>query len=150
MIRIASLNKDLLFDQSMNTTEGLDFTVNWYLKRKIAILPEFLTLYRISTNQLHTNVESIQKNVSRVSKRYPFLVNNEEALASYHQAYFELSRLRGLGFFKKISLVFIHLVKMDFVFFSMLFSIVTRNLRARVIPNSLRDKLLENIDRITL
>lgn len=150
MIRRASLSEDLLFDQSMKTTEGLDFTVNWYLKRKIAILPEFLTLYRISNNQLHTNVELIKKNVSRVSRRYPFLVNNEEALASYHQAYFELSGLRALGFFKKISLVFIHLVKMDFIFFSMLFSIITRNLRARVIPYSLRGKLLDNIDRRAL
>jgi glycosyltransferase involved in cell wall biosynthesis len=147
MFKRESLNDDLFFDPSMNTTEGLDFTLKWFLDKRVKILPEFLTLYRISENQLHRDTDAIKKNVSRVSLNYPFLLNATNNSTACHQAYFELSNLRGLGFFKRLQALVGSMVRMDSVFFSMMFSIIGRNLRARIILPSLRRELLINIDR---
>jgi glycosyltransferase involved in cell wall biosynthesis len=150
MFKRESLDEDLFFDQSMNTTEGLDFSLKWFLHKRIKVLPEFLTLYRISENQLHRNVDEIKKNVSRVSLNYPFLLNATNNSAACHKAYFELSNLRGLSLLKKLQAIVGRFLRMDFVFFSMTISIISRNLRARVILPSLRRELLNNLRRNAL
>lgn len=149
MIKRESIEGDLYFDPIMNTTEGLDFTLKWYLKKRIEIMPDFLTLYRISPNQLHTDVESIKKNVYTVSTRYPFLLDTKDNLDSYHKAYFELSSLRSKNFILKFGFIFKHLRNSDVVFFHMVLSIIGRNLKALIIPNSLRLQLKERIETNT-
>lgn len=138
---------ELLFDSSLHTTEGLDFTLKWYLNGRIEILNETLTLYRISNNQLHTNTDLIMKNVASVSLRYPFLVRNKESLDGFHRAYFELSGIRSSRIPRKLLTLFVRLGKADVFFFRMGYSILFRNLRAKFISPSLRRKVGVYLDK---
>ena len=75
ILRASSLSKDLIFDSTLITAEGLDFVIRWDLQKKVEILPNFLTLYRISDNQLHNDVGLITKNASTLSSKYSQFLN---------------------------------------------------------------------------
>ena len=56
ILRGSSLTDDFFFDSTLITAEGLDFVIKWNLRKCVRVLPNFLTLYRISDNQLHSNI----------------------------------------------------------------------------------------------
>lgn len=149
LLRSEQISDKLLFDQSMRTTEGLDFTLKWFLNGRVEILTEFLTLYRISANQLHSNVDLIRENVLRVSLKYPFLVKSEKNLNAYHRAYFKLSVIRDFSFAGKLKGMFIQLLKLDCFFFRMASSIISRNVLARFISPRMKRQLTSYLNRIS-
>jgi glycosyltransferase involved in cell wall biosynthesis len=148
VLRKESIDEFLLFDKGLYTTEGLEFTLKWFLARRIAILPELLTLYRISNNQLHTNTELIKKNVSHVLAKYPFLVKGSEDLNSFHEAYFELSQIRTSRFTSKVYLLLIRFLQLDLIFIKMTGSILWRNLRASLISPAKRRECVDFLTQV--
>jgi teichuronic acid biosynthesis glycosyltransferase TuaG len=146
LFRRQCMTDELLFDPNLRTTEGLDFTLKWYLGGRIEILKQTLTLYRISSNQLHTNTDLIMKNVASMSLRYPFLVRDKKALDAFHRAYFELSALRNSRILRKLLTLLIRFGKADVYFFKMLHSIFLRNFRSKFISLSLRKQVAEFLE----
>jgi teichuronic acid biosynthesis glycosyltransferase TuaG len=148
LFRRACVNDEILFDPNMQTTEGLDFTVKWFLNGRIEVFNQLLTLYRISNNQLHKNTELIKRNVHIMSLRYPFLVSDKESLSEFHRAYFELSRMRSSGFTGGFRMLMKRIGKLDTIFFRMAYSIFLRNLLAKFISPPLRRQILNYIEKL--
>jgi glycosyltransferase involved in cell wall biosynthesis len=148
LFRRQCITDELLFDRNLHTTEGLDFTLKWYLSGRIEILNQTLTLYRISNNQLHTNTDLIMKNVASISLRYPFLVHDKKAIDAFHRAYFEISALRKSRILRKSLTLLIRFGNADVHFFKMLYSIVLRNSRAKLISPSLRKQVVDYIEKL--
>jgi glycosyltransferase involved in cell wall biosynthesis len=149
ILRRDALGEGLYFDNTMQATEGLDFTLKWFLFGQVEIVQDYLTLYRISKNQLHTNENLIKENVEKVAKKYPFLVQDEVMIRSLHRAYFRLSGIRAKGLVTVLCEVFIRFLKLDFPFISMLFSIVYRNVSAKFLGLMLRRKVIKYLAKVT-
>jgi len=149
ILRRDALGEGLYFDSSMQTTEGLDFTLKWFLFGEVEIVQDYLTLYRISKNQLHTNENLVKKNVELVANKYPFLVQDEVKIKSLHRAYFRLSGLRAKGFDKVLREVFIRFTKLDYPFILMLLAIMYRNVSAKFLGLMLRRKVIKYLAKVT-
>jgi glycosyltransferase involved in cell wall biosynthesis len=149
ILRRDALGEGLYFDSNMQTTEGLDFTLKWFLFGEVVIIQDYLTLYRISKNQLHTNENLIKANVEIVAKKYPFLVQDDVMIRSLHRAYFRLSGLRSKGFGKVLCEVFIRFMKLDYPFILMLLSITYRNISAKFLGLMLRRKVIKYLAKVT-
>ena len=127
MIRRNRLSEDLKFDQSMLTTEGLDFVIRWNMEYSVSILKEFQTLYRISAGQLHNREDLVSDNVKRVLERYTFLAKDLDSISKSHKNYFLLSKMRNESKFMILRELLFRLFRFDESFFKMAFSIALRN-----------------------
>jgi glycosyltransferase involved in cell wall biosynthesis len=136
ILRTSSLSKDLFFDSTLNTGEGLDFVIRWSLQRRVQILPNFLTLYRISDNQLHNDVELITRNASILAGKYSKLLNVGKKTLLRQKAYFALANMRDWRkseiFFQMLRYFF----TLNFEVFLMMFWIIGRNLRAKFLSRN--------------
>jgi glycosyltransferase involved in cell wall biosynthesis len=126
-IRVSLLNQDLMFDESLMGSEGLDFTWKWAQSFVCCVYKEPLTLYRKSDNQLHFDTEAIRENMSRISQKY-FDKKELDTLLKLQSSFFNLNSLRSKRFSKVIFGLF---QQLSLNVFRMSFAIVFRNLIAR-------------------
>jgi glycosyltransferase involved in cell wall biosynthesis len=138
ILRRGMVNDALLYSSSLVTGEGLDFVIRWNLETHIAILPDFLTLYRISENQLHSNVELIAENATALAEKYSKEFNFGEKTIVRQSAYFALARMRYLPKKEIINQMLRHLVTLNLEVFSMAAWIIGRNLRSKLIRPRVR------------
>jgi glycosyltransferase involved in cell wall biosynthesis len=145
MFRKSALNERLMFDEEMSTTEGLDFVIRWTFQKNVKVYQEFLTLYRISENQLHTKQDLVYSNVTLVADRYPNLVGSKYVLNRMHLAYFQLSELRDLPREKILKSILSSFMFINPFVLWMAFSIVLRNLKASCLSKKIRDTVLASL-----
>jgi hypothetical protein len=136
ILRASSLSNDLLFDSTLITAEGLDFVIRWDLQKKVKILPNFLTLYRISDNQLHNDVELITRNASTLASKYSQSLNVGKKTFLRQNAYFALANMRD---WRKSEIIFQmsrYVFTLNFEVLFMAFWIVGRNLHAKLLSQN--------------
>ena len=148
ILRRSSLTDDLFFDSTLITAEGLDFVIKWNLRKCVRILPNFLTLYRISDNQLHSNIELTAKNMLTLADRYQQKLSGTEKTLIRQNAYFALANMRNLRKSKILSRMLRNLVTLNFEIFSMAIWIIGRNLRAKFLPRSTKKVAKEHLLRL--
>ena len=148
ILRRSSLTDDLFFDSTLITAEGLDFVIKWNLRKCVRILPNFLTLYRISDNQLHSNIELTAKNMLTLADRYQQKLSGTEKTLIRQNAYFALANMRNLRKSKILSRMLRNLVTLNFDIFSMAIWIIGRNLRAKFLPRSTKKVAKEHLLRL--
>lgn len=112
-IRRNLLRDNLLFDLTLMGSEGLDFTIKWLNSSSVGVLSEPLTIYRISSNQLHNDVSAISENVTRVTNKYIVSANQKNKLFMQQSSFFQLNNIR---FKPKL-----------YIFFYLFFSFITLN-----------------------
>ena len=138
ILRSSDLRDDLLFDASLSTAEGLDFVVKWALLRTVRVSPNFLTLYRISENQLHTNIKLIEQNAATLAEKYSEVLHLGKKTLKRQNAYFELAKMRSWRRPEILRQMFCFLLSLNFEVLFMSIWILDRNLRASLL--SLRTK----------
>lgn len=129
-IRRSDLDPTLLFDLTLMGSEGLDFTMKWLDRFQIAVVNDPLTIYRLSSNQLHHDVSAINENVTRITKKYVSPQMEKSKLLKQQAAFFRLDKIR----YRSKSYIALYLL---FSFFSfntlnikMAWWITARNLKA--------------------
>ena len=136
-IRVSLLNQDLMFDESLMGSEGLDFTWKWAQSYMCCVYKEPLTLYRKSDNQLHFDTEAIRENMTRISHKY-FDEKQLDSLLNMQRSFFQLNSLRSKPFSEVVFGLFrhlrLHLIRMSF-------AIVFRNLIARLKGSAYSEEL---------
>jgi glycosyltransferase involved in cell wall biosynthesis len=150
ILRSSSLSTDLLFDSTLVTAEGLDFVIRWNLQKKVEIFPNFLTLYRISDNQLHNNVELITRNASTLANKYSQLLNVGKKTLLRQNAYFALANMRGWRKSEIIFQMFRYLFSLNFGVLFMAFWIIGRNLRAKFLSPNTKKIAKEHLLRLNV
>ena len=129
-IRRSQLKSTLLYDTDLMGSEGLDFMLRWSMDSIIRVIPEPLTIYRLSPNQLHRETSAIQENMGRLVVKYAKSEEQREKITKMQKAFFEISKLRSLGK-KELSLfLLITLLKFDSCRLKMVVAICKRNLVA--------------------
>ena len=148
ILRVSSLSQDLLFDSTLITAEGLDFVIRWDLQKKVEILPNFLTLYRISDNQLHNDVGLITKNASTLASKYSQLLNVGKKTLLRQNAYFALANMRDWRKSEIIIQMFRYLFTLNFEVLFMAFWIIGRNLHAKLLSQNTKKIAKEHLFRL--
>jgi glycosyltransferase involved in cell wall biosynthesis len=150
ILRSSSLTDDLFFDTTLITAEGLDFVIKWNLRKNVRVLPNFLTLYRISDNQLHRNVELTVKNMLTLADRYSQRGNVRGKTLLRQNAYFTLADMRNLRKSKILSRMLRNLVTFNFDVFFMAVWIIGRNLRAKFLSRNTKKIAKEHLLRLNV
>jgi hypothetical protein len=150
ILRASSLADDLVFDSTLITAEGLDFVIRWNLEKCVQILPNFLTLYRISDNQLHNNVELTKTNMLTLVDRYSQELNVGEKALLRQDAYFALANMREWPKLKIVSQMLHNLLARNFEVFFMAVWIIGRNLRAKFLSRNTKKIAKEHLLRLNV
>ena len=150
ILRASSLSQDLLFDSTLITAEGLDFVIRWDLQKKVQILSNFLTLYRISDNQLHNDVELITRNASTLASKYSQLLNAGKKTLLRQNAYFALANMRDWRKSEIIFQMFRYLITLNFEVLFMAFWIIGRNLHAKLLSQNTKKIAKEHLIRLNV
>ena len=143
LINRAAYPNGLFFKEDLGSGEGLDFLLRWNFHTNISLIPEFLTLYRISEGQLHKDEALILKNSSRLAREFSLNQVEFERIILRQAAYFELSAIRNLSKFRIILVLMKKFMTFDFAFMSLTFAIARRNARARIIFRKERSLIKE-------
>ncbi len=142
LVRRSTIIDKIHFDEHLGTGEGLDFMLKMNSLCNFVVVPEFLTVYRLSEGQLHKNEELVKKNAMTLAERYIDSFSDLQKVKKDQSAYFELSSLRNAPKKQILSLFYQKARSLDLIFFSMATAIVIRNLRASVISRRTRKNVI--------
>ena len=148
ILRASSIADDLIFDSTLITAEGLDFVIRWDLNKNVRILPNFLTLYRISDNQLHNDVELITRNASTLASKYSQVLNVGEKTLQRQNAYFVLANMRDWPKNRIVLQMLRYLSSLNFEVLFMAAWIIGRNLHAKFLSQNTKKIVKEHLVRL--
>ena len=145
-IRRSDLDSTLLFDLTLMGSEGLDFTIKWLDRFSVSILEKPLTIYRISSYQLHHDVSAISENVTRVTNKYILSLDERVKLLEQQAAFFRLDAIRFAPKLRVVLYLFFCLARLKTADIKMVWWILSRNIRGviRGIPYKQDISLLLN------
>lgn len=149
MLRSSKLTNELLFSDELKTGEGLDFVIRWNLYTEVRVLRRFLTLYRISNEQLHKQENLIQVNVETLTNIYSPLGAEGKRIRARQQAYFALSAMRAWPKVKIVKRLLANVTNLNWQLIIMAAWISSRNLRAIFLSSNTKRRckaIFSNID----
>ncbi len=131
-------DQGVCFNESLSTGEGLDFMFQVSKLGKFCVVPNFLTVYRLSDGQLHKNEALIERNGRELATKYASDPSSLSQILQDQRAYFSISELRGLGKFKLMVALIKLVAKLDFNSVSVANSIILRNIRANLVSRGMK------------
>ena len=129
-IRRSAINSSLFFNLAFMGSEGLDFTKKWSDQSCVKVLPEPLTIYRLSPNGLHYDTIAIRENVSRLVKVYETSQSQRSRSLRIQSEYFKLDILRAKPKIEIIMSILSSIFTFDTPALFMISVIVRRNFAA--------------------
>jgi glycosyltransferase involved in cell wall biosynthesis len=148
LVRQSVFKGDVSFDVNLGTGEGLDFMLQIASLGEFIVLPEFLTVYRLSAGQLHKDEELIQKNARILAQKYAYDARDLAFISTQQTAYFDLSSLRDLPWIKILWFLLRRSAHFDFKIHAMAISILLRNIKARVMSRGTRRRVRLVMDQL--
>ena len=137
------------FDENLGTGEGLDFMLRVAQLGDFIVVPEFLTIYRLSEGQLHKNQEMVQRNSRILAQKFANSEVEFEKVNKLQNAYFELSSLRSLPKPKIVMFLLKRVAHFDFKTQAMAGSILFRNIKAKVVSGKTRRRIKFTMAQLT-
>jgi glycosyltransferase involved in cell wall biosynthesis len=128
MIRRNTNHADIMFDENLSTSSGLDFTIRCAQLGKMVLLREIGLLYRLSDGQWHTNIDELSSNMALIAQRYSAYFDLE--LHQRHLDYYFWIEVRKHGHKHLISTVLRDLTRFRFARLQMLLWLLSRNFKA--------------------
>jgi glycosyltransferase involved in cell wall biosynthesis len=141
MVRHLEGNKDSLFDESLSTSSGLDFTIRYSKIGRIVLLPNIGLLYRLSDGQWHTNSDELIRNSSIIARKFESYFGPD--LARRHSDYFYWIEVRKHGYAYFARMVIRGFLHLHFSRLAMLYWLLSRNVQA-VIQGRLQQSFVQN------
>ena len=129
------------FNESLTTGEGLDFMFQVSKLGKFCVVPDYLTVYRLSDGQLHKNEALIERNGRDLATKYASNPGSLRRITQDQRAYFSISKFRGLGKIRLLLALLGSIVRLDLNVVSVATSIIIRNVRANLVSRSLKKKV---------
>jgi glycosyltransferase involved in cell wall biosynthesis len=149
LVRQCVFEESLLFDENLGTGEGLDFMLRVAQLGDFIVVPEFLTIYRLSEGQLHKNQEMVQGNSRILAQKFADSEIELEKVNKLQNAYFELSSLRSLPKPKIVIFLLKRVAHFDFKIHAMAGSILFRNIKAKVVSRKTRGRIKFTMAQLT-
>jgi glycosyltransferase involved in cell wall biosynthesis len=149
LVRQSVFEKNVFFDETHETGEGLDFMLQIAKLGEFIVVPEFLTVYRLSEGQLHKNEELVQKNMRILTKKYASDDGEREVIDLWQLAYFDLSSIRSFPKSQILVSLMRRAVRMEFKVLAMALSILTRNILAKLVSRKTKRRVRSTLRRLT-
>ena len=149
LVRQGVFEASLFFDENLGTGEGLDFMLRVAQLGDFIVVPEFLTIYRLSEGQLHKNQEMVQRNSRILAQKFADSEVEFEKVNKLQNAYFELSSLRSLPKPKIVMFLLKRVAHFDFKTQAMAGSILFRNIKAKVVSRKTRRRIKFTMAQLT-
>ena len=149
LVRQSVFEASLFFDENLGTGEGLDFMLRVAQLGDFIVVPEFLTIYRLSEGQLHKNQEMVQRNSRILAQKFADSEVEFEKVNKLQNAYFELSSLRSLPKPKIVMFLLKRVAHFDFKTQAMAGSILFRNIKAKVVSRKTRRRIKFTMAQLT-
>ena len=149
LVRQGVFEASLFFDENLGTGEGLDFMLRVAQLGDFIVVPEFLTIYRLSEGQLHKNQEMVQRNSRILAQKFADSEVEFEKVNKLQNAYFELSSLRSLPKPKIVMFLLKRVAHFDFKTQAMAGSILFRNIKAKVVSGKTRRRIKFTMAQLT-
>lgn len=142
LVRKKVFDHGVRFDESLITGEGLDFMFQVSKIGKFCVVPDFLTVYRLSDGQLHKNEALIKRNGRDLATKYASNPGSLRRVTQDQRAYFSISKLRGLSKIRLLLALLRYIVRLDLNVVSVATSIIIRNVRANLVSRSVKKKVV--------
>jgi glycosyltransferase involved in cell wall biosynthesis len=123
------------FDESLSTSAGLDLS--------LIVLPQPHALYRLSDDQWHKNEGKLREDAYSLARRYSESLNGLRHARKWQDSYFFWLRLKTQTNSKRTSEVLSSLIKFRVRDWAMLYSLVSRNVVARIRGRRFEKRLAE-------
>ena len=128
MIRRNINQADIMFDENLSTSSGLDFTIRCAQLGKMVLLKEIGLLYRLSDGQWHTNIDELSGNMALIAQRYSAYFDLD--LHQKYLDYYFWVQVRKHGHAHLIGTVLRDLIRFRFARLQMLLWLLSRNFKA--------------------
>ena len=128
MVRRTMNRDEILFDEELSTSSGLDFTIRCSQFGKMVVLDEIGLLYRLSNGQWHTNIDELSSNMSLISKKYSAYFNLD--LHKRYLDYYFWVEVRKHGHAHLIRMILGDLAHLRVLRLQMLWWLLSRNVKA--------------------
>ena len=128
MVRRIMNRDEILFDEELSTSSGLDFTIRCSQFGKMVVLDEIGLLYRLSNGQWHTNIDELSSNMSLISKKYSAYFNLN--LHKRYLDYYFWVEVRKHGHAHLIRMILGDLAHLRVLRLQMLWWLLSRNVKA--------------------
>jgi glycosyltransferase involved in cell wall biosynthesis len=149
LVRQSVFKESFFFDENLGTGEGLDFMLRLAQLGDFIVVPDLLTIYRLSEGQLHKNEEMIQRNSKILAQKFAGGEVELESLNKLQKSYFELSALRSLPKAKIVMFLLKRVAHFDFKIHAMACSILFRNIKAKVVSRKTRRRIKFTMAQLT-
>ena len=147
MVRHFRGQPEVLFDENLSTSSGLDFAVRFSQLGEMVLLKDIGLLYRLSEGQWHTNAEELKANTSIISEKFSDYFG--EHLQARHHEYFHWIEVRKHGYPYLLHEVAKDLVNLRISRLKMLFWLLSRNIVALFRGHYSKKLILEQLKQIT-
>jgi glycosyltransferase involved in cell wall biosynthesis len=131
------------FDESLSTSAGLDLSLRLATSRNLVVLPQPHALYRLSDDQWHKNEGKLREDAYSLARRYSESLNGLRHARKWQDSYFFWLRLKTQTNSKRTSEVLSSLIKFRVRDWAMLYSLVSRNVVARIRGRRFEKRLAE-------
>lgn len=141
LVRKKVFEHGIFFNESLTTGEGLDFMFQVSRLGKFCVVPDYLTVYRLSEGQLHKNESLIERNGRDLATKYAANPRILRHVNLDQRAYFSIAELRGLSKIRLSLALLRYVVRFDLNVVSVAASIIIRNVRANLVSRSVKKKV---------
>jgi glycosyltransferase involved in cell wall biosynthesis len=141
LVRKKVFEHGIFFNESLTTGEGLDFMFQVTRLGRFGVVPDYLTVYRLSDGQLHKNETLIERNGRDLATKYASNPGILRRVNLDQRAYFSISKLRGLSKIRLSVALLRCVVRFDLNVVSVAASIIIRNVRANLVSGSVKKRV---------
>ena len=141
LVRRKVFDHGVYFDETLTTGEGLDFMLRISILGRFCVVPDFLTVYRLSDGQLHKNEALIEINGGNLATKYASDPSSLGRIMRDQKSYFTISKLRGLSKLNFLFGLIMCVMRLDLNVVSVASSIIVRNLRANLVSRKVKKKV---------
>lgn len=132
MIRRAALLGVGGFNENLSTSAGLDLSLRLSTSYTATVLPQPLVLYRLSDDQWHKNEGKLREDVDTLAEKYSKTLGGLQHVYQWHDSYFFWLRMRTAGNSVRAREMISSLANLRIRDWIMLYSLVSRNVMARL------------------
>jgi glycosyltransferase involved in cell wall biosynthesis len=131
------------FDESLSTSAGLDLSLRLATSCNLIVLPRPHVLYRLSDDQWHKNEGKLREDAYTLARRYAERLDGLQHVRKWQDSYFFWFRFKTAGNLKRASEMLSSFTNFRVRDWAMLYSLVSRNVVARIRGRKLEKRLTE-------
>lgn len=143
IIRRTTLSRIGGFDEALSTSAGLDLALRLNIDCNLITFPQPHVLYRLSDDQWHKDEGNLRKDMAILAKRYSVKLSGLSQVHKWHDSYFFWLKIAKSGNRDRSQSVLSSLINFRMRDWIMLYSLISRNLMARLRGKKIQKRLAE-------